>query len=498
MDAAQKEHGNAPARHALVPAYDAVKALAFVGDLSMGQPTDHSLRTAWLAAQLARAAGERDMSVATAVEAALLRWSGCTANAPGFSDALGDDVAARAAMLAQRKDWAKWLDPLGVRDALIPLAQIHCEVSGEVARILRLSAETEAALRHIFETWDGNGLPDGLSGTSVPRAVLMVALASDLEIFSRVYGLPRALALIEEQSGMRYPRELALLVTDRATDWLDRLALLEPATLADAIVTPHMQETTSVELIADVIDLKLPWMTGHSRAVASAAAACLARLGGDDPALAQVYQAGLIHGIGRAAVPNAIWNSPGRLSAAEWEKVRLVPYWTARAGKQTGTLAQAAELASHAYERSDGSGYFRGAGEGALSLNARVLSAAVAWVALGQKRPWRDALTATEAASLMRAEADTGRFDREVVEAMLYAGEAPSGSARPRQSAIRLTAREIEVLRFISHGASNKEAARELELSPSTIRTHMESVFRKLECSTRAAATLKASTLGLL
>jgi DNA-binding NarL/FixJ family response regulator len=53
-------------------------------------------------------------------------------------------------------------------------------------------------------------------------------------------------------------------------------------------------------------------------------------------------------------------------------------------------------------------------------------------------------------------------------------------------------------LRSISRGASNKEVARELELSPSTVRTHVESVFRKLECSTRAAATLKASSLGLL
>jgi DNA-binding NarL/FixJ family response regulator len=53
-------------------------------------------------------------------------------------------------------------------------------------------------------------------------------------------------------------------------------------------------------------------------------------------------------------------------------------------------------------------------------------------------------------------------------------------------------------LRRISLGESNKEVARVLAISPSTVRTHVESVFRKLECSTRAAATLKAFTLGLL
>lgn len=491
---------NASGERAEVRAYDAIRALAFVGDLSMGQPTDHSLRTAWLAGQLARATGEGDVLAATSAQAALLRWSGCTANAGGFADMLGDDVAGREAMLAQRQDWAKTVDPNGVKGAMRPLAQIHCEVSGEVARILQLTADTEAALRHIFEAWDGTGMPDGLAGAAVPRAVYVVTLAGDLEIFSRVYGLPRALGLIAAQAGTRYPAELATLVPAQAAHWLEALATREPAALDESIQTPQMQETTSTELIGDVIDLKLPWMTGYSRAVARAAAACGARLGVDEACEARLYAAALVHGIGRAAVPNGVWNSPGRLSAAEWEQVRLVPYWTARAGKQTGSLAQAAELASYAYERLDGSGYFRGVGGPALSLEARVLSAAVAFVALGEKRPWRDALPAAEVAALLRTEVSEGRFDGSVVDALIDARDTPLRGARikARQQAIRLSAREIDVLRSISRGASNKEAARELELSPSTVRTHVESVFRKLECSTRAAATLKASALGLL
>ncbi|QBQ97592.1 HD domain-containing phosphohydrolase [Paraburkholderia pallida] len=499
---------NTPAERAQVRAYDAIRALAFVGDLSMGQPTDHSLRTAWLAAQLALAAGEGDALAATSAQAALLRWSGCTANAAGFADMLGDDVAGREAMLAQRQGWAQPLERQGmegeIKGAIRPLAQIHCEVSGEVARILHLTTETEAALRHIFEAWDGSGMPDGLAGAAVPRAVYVVSLAGDLDILSRVYGLPQALSLIAAQAGTRYPADLAALVARHAAHWLEGLATREPAGLDESIQTPQMLATTSTELIADVIDLKLPWMTGYSRAVARAAAACSARLGADEASEARVYAAALIHGIGRAAVPNVIWNSPGRLSAAEWEKVRLVPYWTARAGKQTGSLAQAAELASYAYERLDGSGYFRGAGGQALSPEARMLSAAVAFVALGEKRPWRDALTPGEVTQRLRSEANEGRFDAEVVEALIDARDAPprathaTQATRTRQQTLRLSARETDVLRAISRGASNKEAARALDLSPSTVRTHVESVFRKLECSTRAAATLKASALGLL
>jgi len=61
-----------------------------------------------------------------------------------------------------------------------------------------------------------------------------------------------------------------------------------------------------------------------------------------------------------------------------------------------------------------------------------------------------------------------------------------------------LSPREIEVLRRVSLGESNKEAALRLGISPSTVRTHLESIFRKLGCKSRAAGTLKASVLGLL
>jgi DNA-binding NarL/FixJ family response regulator len=68
----------------------------------------------------------------------------------------------------------------------------------------------------------------------------------------------------------------------------------------------------------------------------------------------------------------------------------------------------------------------------------------------------------------------------------------------PKKAATVLTDRETEVLARISLGESNKEVARNLAVSPSTVRTHVESIFRKLECSTRAAATLKAYTLGII
>ena len=124
----------------------------------------------------------------------------------------------------------------------------------------------------------------------------------------------------------------------------------------------NLTQTTLPEVTGDVIDLKLPWMSGYSRSAATTAVACYDRLGNDTEVKNHLYEADQIHGIGCASVPNSIWNTPKRLSASSCEKIRLVPCWTSRAGKQTGALEQSAELGSHAYERINGSGYFRGIG----------------------------------------------------------------------------------------------------------------------------------------
>lgn len=97
----------------------------------------------------------------------------------------------------------------------------------------------------------------------------------------------------------------------------------------------------------------------------------------------------------------------------------------------------------------------------------------------------------------MKQEVARGRFDEQACNAVIAAARGEFSTFSRSVSSV-LTERECQILRHISHGASNKETARLLGISPSTVRTHMESIFRKLECSTRAAATLKGLTLGLI
>lgn len=70
--------------------------------------------------------------------------------------------------------------------------------------------------------------------------------------------------------------------------------------------------------------------------------------------------------------------------------------------------------------------------------------------------------------------------------------------ARLRNPAPTLSARELEVLRQVSRGRSNREVAKELFLSEATVKTHLVHVFEKLGVDSRTGAVARARELGLL
>jgi DNA-binding NarL/FixJ family response regulator len=68
-------------------------------------------------------------------------------------------------------------------------------------------------------------------------------------------------------------------------------------------------------------------------------------------------------------------------------------------------------------------------------------------------------------------------------------GEVPAAGDRPRAAAGGLTPRELEVLRLVARGLTNKLIASELFLSEKTVDRHVSNIFGKIGVTTRAAAT---------
>jgi HD-GYP domain-containing protein (c-di-GMP phosphodiesterase class II) len=253
---------------------------------------------------------------------------------------------------------------------------------------------------------------------------------------------------------------------------------------------------TALCAIADFVDLKSPYMLGHARGVAELVGEAGAKVGLDDAEIVQLRRAGVVHGLGRLGVSNAIWDKQGPLGAGERERVRMHPYLTERMLCQSEALAPLGVIAVAVRERLDGSGYPRRLSGAGISMPARVLGAADVYQAMREPRPYREALAPEDAAAELRGEVKAGRMDGDAVEAVL--GAAGHRVSRRREGPAGLTAREVDVLRLVSRGMPAKEIAARLVISPKTARNHIEHIYTKIGVSNRAGASLFALQHGLL
>jgi ATP/maltotriose-dependent transcriptional regulator MalT len=193
------------------------------------------------------------------------------------------------------------------------------------------------------------------------------------------------------------------------------------------------------------------------------------------------------------SVANRVWMKHGPLNPAEWERVRLHAYQTERILSFAAPLRDAAALAGLHHERLDGSGYHRGLPAKALPLNARILAVAEVQQSMSETRAWRPALTPAESARQLRDAVSAGSLDARAVDAVLVAaGHDLQGARSGRAWPCGLTDREVEVLRAVTRGLSNKQIARELFVSQATVHTHLINVYGKIAVNTRAGATLFA------
>jgi DNA-binding NarL/FixJ family response regulator len=113
-----------------------------------------------------------------------------------------------------------------------------------------------------------------------------------------------------------------------------------------------------------------------------------------------------------------------------------------------------------------------------------------------EPRPYRGVIAAPDAAAQLRAEVRAGRLDADAVEAVL--GAAGHRVARRRSGPAGLTQREVEVLRLVARGLSNRQIAEQLVISPKTVANHVEHIYVKIDASSRAMAGLFAMQNGLL
>ncbi|HUG32791.1 MAG TPA: HD domain-containing phosphohydrolase [Acidimicrobiia bacterium] len=490
--------------------------LSLATDLGIGRPMGHGLRSCLLAVDAGTAMGLDDEAIRTVHHVALLRFLGCTADSAEMAESFGgNDQEANASFAPaingttfemMRAGWhavdaglpavrRATLFGRAMADASATAKSLaaHCEVATMLAGRLGLGDEVTRALDNAYERWDGRGYPRGRQGEAIPIAARIATVAGDIDLF--VQSGADARAILQKRRGRAYDPGVVDAFDEfgnwsTEADW-DRIMDSEPSPVA---VVEDLDSALGV--MADFIDLKSSWTRGHSTKVAD-----LAEGGAREASLAEesavdLRRAGLIHDLGRIGVENGIWDKEGSLSIDEEEKVRLHPYLTQRILARCSGLARLGELASSHHERLDGSGYHRQSTSEQLSFESSLLAAADVLAALTSERPHRARRDLKEATEIMRREVDLGLLDQRAVECVVAAAGGESRFARADPTG--LTDREIEVLRLVSTGLTNRETAERLFISPKTVGRHVENIYTKIGVSSRAAAAVYAMEHRLL
>lgn len=503
---------------------EVVASLCLATDLATGHPLEHGLRRALLAVWLGQELRLGDEQLRDAYYVALLGSVGCTIETAALAAFCRDEIAVgeqlvlvdttrpiRAAAFLLGKV-GEGEPPLRRAGKILSAAvrgptesQIICrDVALRVGDMLDLGPSIGEALGQCHEQWDGRfpGGPRRLKGEEISLAARLFIVAHDAEVFHRVGGVRATVAVIRQRAGRRYDPRVAARFCEVAEQLLARLqeeipweAMLAAEPAPVRTLSPQGFDDMA-QTVANFVDLRSAYTLGHSPGVASLAEAAARGLGLSGPEATAVRQAGLLHDIGRAGVPVAVWDKAGPLTAAEWERMKRHPALSELVLARSGALGHLGTLAGLHHERLDGSGY-RGVPASFLSVAARVLAAADAYQAKLEPRPHRAALEPEAAAREIRRRAAEGQLDGEAVAAVLAtAGHRPQPKTTERIAG--LSAREVEVLRLAMRGLSNRQIAEILVVSPRTVGHHLQHIYDKIGVSTRLGATLFALERGLL
>jgi len=169
--------------------------------------------------------------------------------------------------------------------------------------------------------------------------------------------------------------------------------------------------------LAEALDVRDAGNSAHSHRVARYAELVGRELGLGAESVERLRLAGLLHDVGRVAVPEGVAEKAGPLSSDEWGWVRAHPSTGARMLEST-EFSEVGEWIRLHHERPDGSGYPDGLHAEDVPLEAAIIAVADAYEAMTSDRPYRPALAAEEAAEELRRGAGR-QFDERAVEALL-------------------------------------------------------------------------------
>lgn len=185
-----------------------------------------------------------------------------------------------------------------------------------------------------------------------------------------------------------------------------------------------LEEHESVVLsLSGALEAKDPYTNGHSARVGQFSMELAREMGQDRSIVRTMTTAGLLHDIGKVAIPQNLLHKQGPLTPKEFEIVKTHPMVGYEICKGLRSARRVLPCIRNHHERFDGSGYPDGLRGEEIPLQTRILSLADAFDALRSDRPYRQALSDEETFEILAEETTEGKHDPEVFKALRKAWE---------------------------------------------------------------------------
>lgn len=282
-------------------------------------------------------------------------------------------------------------------------------------------------IRHHHDRFEG-GNPSGLSGQDIPLSSCIIHLADRIEVQIRndrhiFLQRNRIRKGIRAISHLFDPELVAAFeeISQREVFWLDIVnrnidrRLMSELAIWDKL-TFHLDDLIHIaNVFARIVDMTSHYTHSHSRNVANVAQElALIRGFSEDEAL-MFRLTGLMHDIGKLAVPNAYLNKRGKLNRTEYEIIKQHPYYGQQILERVEGFEHIALWVGTHHETLDGKGYPYRLNAHEIELGTRVLAVSDILCALVEDRPYRSGMEAEQAMGIMRFMAESNKIDSTLV-----------------------------------------------------------------------------------